>query len=47
MEVMYIEVNVKRSVKGREAAISSENGNTSHLVKNLKLGLSGKGSWLW
>ncbi|XP_059639811.1 kinesin-like protein KIN-UA [Cornus florida] len=29
-------VNVKRSVKGRDSAISSENGNTSHMVKTLK-----------
>ncbi|KAI3877139.1 hypothetical protein MKX03_023849 [Papaver bracteatum] len=36
-------VNVRRSVKGREASISSENGNTSHLVKNSKPGVIRKG----
>uniref|UniRef100_A0A5B6YKD6 Kinesin-like protein n=1 Tax=Davidia involucrata TaxID=16924 RepID=A0A5B6YKD6_DAVIN len=29
-------VQVKRSVKGRDSALSSENGNTSHMVKTLK-----------
>ncbi|KAF8380413.1 hypothetical protein HHK36_027899 [Tetracentron sinense] len=29
-------VSVKRFVKGREASLSSENGNTSHLVKTFK-----------
>ncbi|KAA8521939.1 hypothetical protein F0562_012747 [Nyssa sinensis] len=29
-------VHVKRSVKGSDSALSSENGNTSHMVKTLK-----------
>ncbi|RDX70870.1 Kinesin-like protein KIN-UA, partial [Mucuna pruriens] len=29
-------VHVKRSVKGRDAALSSENGNHSHMVKSIK-----------
>ncbi|KAM2624627.1 hypothetical protein TB1_031583 [Malus domestica] len=29
-------VNVKKSVKGRDSALSSQNGNNSHVVKSLK-----------
>ncbi|KAM2035000.1 hypothetical protein EV2_039026 [Malus domestica] len=29
-------VNVKKSVKGRDSALSSQNGNNSHMVKSLK-----------
>lgn len=29
-------MHVKRSVKGRDAALSSENGNHQHMVKLLK-----------
>ncbi|KAL2987432.1 hypothetical protein AAZX31_11G028400 [Glycine max] len=36
-------VHVKRSVKGRDAALSSENGNHSHVVKSIKPPLVRKG----
>ncbi|XP_010276242.1 PREDICTED: kinesin-like protein KIN-UB isoform X2 [Nelumbo nucifera] len=36
-------VHVKRSIKGRESSILSENGNTSHLVKSFKPSLVRKG----
>ena len=29
-------MNVKRSIKGRDSAHSSENGNHTHMVKSLK-----------
>lgn len=36
-------MHVKRSVKGRDAALSSENGNHSHVVKSIKPPLVRKG----
>lgn len=31
-----LQVHVKRSVKGRDLTLSSENGNSSHMVKTFK-----------
>lgn len=31
-----LQVNVKKSVKGRDSALPSQNGNNSHMVKSLK-----------
>ncbi|KAF9616931.1 hypothetical protein IFM89_033001 [Coptis chinensis] len=36
-------VHVRRSVKGNEAAFSSENGNASHMIKNFRAPLVRKG----
>lgn len=31
-----LQVNVKKSVKGRDSSLSGQNGNNSHTVKSLK-----------
>lgn len=36
-------MQVKRSVKGRDAAISNENGDKSHMHRTLKPGIVRKG----
>lgn len=32
-----MQVNVKRSVKGRDSTLSNENGNVSHISRTIKL----------
>ena len=36
MGYQVLQVNVKKSVKGSDSALSSQNGNNSHVVKSLK-----------
>ncbi|XP_071919809.1 kinesin-like protein KIN-UB isoform X2 [Coffea arabica] len=36
VSISYLQVNVKRSIKGKDSALSVENGNASHAAKILK-----------
>lgn len=43
LDIYLLKVHVKRSVKGRDSALSSDIGGNSHLVKTLKPPIVRKG----